>query len=351
MTMAIYIPVTLYEFVKHIYHKPNKFIDFLGYIIWGNFLAQLILQFIFGISLLNMLPILYAVYAICATLGIGLIIHHLFTYKNDKNNINFALVTILIICIGAVAEIIVLCVAPERTDLIGVSSIVVMLVYLIVNHFHILYNESKIDMKRLALERNYHKLQNTTLMQQIKAHFFFNTLNTISALCKYDPKGADDAILVFAQYMRSYMKLINEHENIPFEEELEIVNASLQIEKLRFPDSFTYEIQAEFTDFEIPPLSIQPIIENSMIHGLRTLGKNGKITLHTQKVGEFIHITIQDNGVGFDTDILENTESIGLKNLKQRVKIMADGEIKIKSQANHGTQTVFILPITQNTKQ
>lgn len=342
VTMASFIAVMLCELASFICRKKNKAVVWLEYIAWGNFILQMILQFVFGISMLDLLPLTYIIYAGGAAAFLVLIIHHILT---NKNNINFAFVTLLIVFCGAIVEIVVLCLFPERTDLIGFSGVMGLLLYLFVNHINILRYESKIDIEKLALEKNYNKLQNTTLMQQIKAHFFFNTLNTISALCKYDPHEADNAIIVFAQYMRSYMRLINEQENIDFAQELEIVEATLQIEKMRFPDTFTYEMNLEYTDFKMPPLCIQPIIENSMVHGLRKIGKAGKVSIQSKKIGDAVQITISDNGVGFDPRILEKSESIGLKNLQKRVKLMANGDVSVHSEIGKGTKTTLTIPL------
>lgn len=342
MFMALIIPVAVYEFVKIVYKKPNKCLLISGYIAWGNFTAQLILQFAFGISFLDMLPVLYFVYAAGSIFYIFLIVKEIATSKGD---INFNLVSLLVVLVGAIIEIIVLCIFPEKTNMIGFSSVLGLFAYLILNHFNILLTESKLDVKNLELEENYNQLQNTTLMQQIKGHFFFNTLNTISALCKYDVKEANNAINIFANYMRQYMNTISESKNISFTKELEIVESTLKIEKLRYPDTFIYEIDLEFTDFKIPPLSIQPIIENSIIHGLRRTGNKGVISVKTVKFANEVHVIISDNGVGFDTSILKNTESIGLKNLKNRLHIMSKAKMKIESEKDKGTTTTLIIPI------
>lgn len=186
--------------------------------------------------------------------------------------------------------------------------------------------------------------QNHVLVHQIKAHFFFNTLNTISALCKQDAAKADDAIRTFAAYMRSYMYLINEEKNIPFEQELSLVKSSLEIEKLRFPGSFTYSLDLGYDDFEIPPLSLQPIVENALLHGLRKTGHHGELKISTEKVGESVRVVVSDNGLGFDTSILDQSDSIGLNNLKKRIKLMSHGSVQIESQLGQGTEVVIALP-------
>lgn len=341
ITMSFLLPVALYELVKVVHREKSKALDSLGCIVWGNFILQMFLQFVSKISLLNLLPLTYFVFAFCATLMVGFIIHHVKTCKGD---INFALVSISLICVGAIVEIIVICAFPAKTNLIGIAGILGLLSYLIVNQIYIVNNEAKIDVKNIELEENYNKLQSTTLMRQIKAHFFFNTLNTISALCKFDAQEADRAILILAKYMRTYMEIINKNENIPFTSEIEIVNATLEIEKLRFPDTFVYELDLEFKDFMLPPMTIQPIVENSIVHGLRRWGDQGKITVKTKKVDNFIQIIVADNGVGFDLNNLNKTSSIGLKNLRSRLTIMANGVMKIESEAEKGTKTTITIP-------
>ncbi|MFI3228239.1 MAG: histidine kinase [Clostridia bacterium] len=187
--------------------------------------------------------------------------------------------------------------------------------------------------------------ENTKLVYQIKAHFFFNTLNTISALCKQDASKADKAIVTFASFMRSYMYLINEGQNIPFEQELSLVKSSLAIEKMRFPDSFTYDFDLEYTDFILPPLCLQPLVENAVLHGLRKTGSHGKMRISTQKVGNMAQVRIFDNGVGFDPAILETTSSIGIRNLTKRVALMANGTVSFESKQGEGTVVLIEVPI------
>lgn len=341
MMLAIFLPVLLYEFVSVIYPRKSNMLRSLGFVVWGNFLLQMWLQFILHVSLLDLLPLTYIIYSVGSLVAMGLIVHHICTCKG---HIHVPLVSLLIIFCGAIFEVVVLCAFPAHTNLIGVSSVTGLFLYLLVNNLYILYHESRIDVQNIELSRKYQELQNTTLMQQIKAHFFYNTLNTISALCKYDATAADDAILTFAQYMRSYMNLINQHTNIPFEKELEIVEASLKIEKLRFPDAFTYTLHLDYTDFLLPPLSIQPLVENALVHGLRNNGKAGEITLGTSASPAGIQIIITDNGAGFDPSNLDENPSIALNNLKKRLGIMANGHLNIVSALGQGTTVTVTLP-------
>lgn len=211
----------------------------------------------------------------------------------------------------------------------------------------IIQSETKIDPETSTLSNTDTK-QKTVLAHQIKAHFFFNTLNTISALCKQDAAKADRAIHIFATYMRSYMHLINEHDIIPFEQELTLVRSTLEIEKLRFPNSFAYELDVAEMGFNIPPLSLQPIVENALLHGLRRTGKHGTLKISTRRVDDIIRVIISDDGLGFDTKVLEKTKSIGLKNLTGRIQLMVGGTVTIHSQLSKGTQVIVELPVVPN---
>lgn len=205
----------------------------------------------------------------------------------------------------------------------------------------IIQSETKFDMDSSILIGG----EQVALAHQIKPHFFFNTLNSISALCKQDAAKADRAICTFASYMRSYMYLINESEMIPFQQEIALIKSTLELEKLRFPNNFVYQLDLGEMDFDIPPLTVQPIVENALLHGLRRTGHHGRLNISTAQAGDAIVLTVTDDGLGFDTNILDKTQAIGLKSLTRRIETMAGGTVTVQSQLGQGTQVVVTLPI------
>lgn len=343
MFFAIFVPISIYELIKAICQKKSKRLTALGMLFWGNFLIQFALQFIFGISLLDMLLATELVYVVGCLLGIWMIIDH-YRICRGTRELNIPFMTILIMIGGAMVEIPVLLLWPERTDLIGVASLIGLILYLVVNQVYLVYRESSADMASVALTQNYKKLQNTGLMYQIKSHFFFNTLNTISALCKSNPNEADKAIVLFAQYMRAHMFLINQHENISFEMEMKLVESTLGIEAVRFPDSFSYSVDTPHTDFFLPPLTVQPIVENALVHGLRNHAHHGKVEIHSQWENGYTVVTVIDNGEGFDVTQMPNGQSLGVKNLTKRVELMANGTVHIESKLGQGTKVTLTFP-------
>lgn len=342
MFFAIFVPVSIYEFLKVICQKCKR-LTALGILFWGNFIVQFILQFTLGISLLDMLFVTECVYGVGCLLGLWMIADHYRIYRGTPE-LNIPFMTILIMIGGALIEIPVLLLLPERTDLIGIASLTGLICYLVVNGIYLSYRESTVDMDSVTLAQDYRKLQNTGLMYQIKSHFFFNTLNTISALCKSNPPEADRAIVLFSQHMRSHMYLINQHENIPFELEMNLVESTLGIETIRFPDQFSYHIDTPYTDFLVPPLSIQPIVENALLHGLRRKSDCGEVTVRTCREKDRTVVTIADNGIGFDTTQVSEGSSLGIKNLTKRVEWMAGGTVLVESQLGHGTTVTLIFP-------
>ncbi len=344
MLVVILGPALVYEFILITHNRPCRVVNYIGMLTWVNFWLQIILQFVFGVSFMDMLPLSYVIYLLGIIGVIYEVVTHIRTCKK-ANEINVAFVSVILILLGLVVEIGVIYLLPDRSDVLGVAGLTGILLYLIVNMVSITRDESKTDMEKLVLEEHYEQLKNTTLIQQIKAHFFFNTLNTISALCKKDVKEADRAIRLFASYMRSYMHLIVEQKNIPFAKEMELVECSLKIEKLRFEDEISCHLDFEYCDFEIPPLSIQLLVENAIVHGLGNAVDKGCVTIETRKVGDSVLVTVSDTGTGFDTSILNESESIGLHNLEKRIALMANGTLSIESKIGEGTKVTIEIPI------
>lgn len=341
---VLVMPIIAYELVDITYQNSSKLLRWFSVIIWSNFYLQIGLQFLFGISLMEMLWFSYILYAVGAFFVLCLLIDHLRTCKH-KDEINWNFVSVFVILAGVLVEIGVLLLLPKRTDLIGVAGLLGTFMYLNINQFIIIRREAKTDSEKSILQEHYAQLQNTVLVQQINAHFIFNTLNTISALCKHDAKEADRAIRLFATYMRSYMHMVADKENIPFAEELKLVQSTLEIEKLRFSDRFHYSFDLSYSTFELPPLSIQILVENAIIHGLRRISGNGHISVTVYRADDRIQIIVEDNGSGFDLQTLEDKESVGLRNLEKRLEIMAKGTLVIESVVGEGTKATIELPI------
>lgn len=184
----------------------------------------------------------------------------------------------------------------------------------------------------------------STLMSQIRSHFVFNILNAISGMCKYDPEKADDTIVRFARYLRNNIDMMENDQNIPFSLDLRRLEDYVILEQVRFGDKIEFYTDIEVDDFMIPPLILQPVVENAIKHGLSRKSSNGTIILRTRDRGDRIVVTVEDDGVGFDTRELEKETSVGIKNIRFRLYHLVHGTLEIASEVGKGTTVTITLP-------
>lgn len=182
------------------------------------------------------------------------------------------------------------------------------------------------------------------MISQIQPHFLYNTLSTIQAMCETDPEGAKETVEKFGTYLRQNIDSLNETALIPVKKELEHTRIYTDIEKVGY-DHIEVEYDIRDTDFSVPALTIQPLVENAIRHGIR-IREKGLVTVATQKNGLFHEIVVKDNGKGFDAKLAEDSSGthIGLKNVRERVEKMCGGTMHIESRIGEGTTiTIRIL--------
>lgn len=184
------------------------------------------------------------------------------------------------------------------------------------------------------------------MLSQIQPHFLYNTLNTITALCRINPKLAEETTVKFSKYLRENMYSMGKADTHPFEQELEHIKIYLEIEKLRFGDRLNVEYHIEATDFEVPVLALQPIVENAVKHGICKRVEGGTIRIETRKSGNDRIIVIADNGEGFDTSDIysDGKPHIGIFNANERLKNTLKTEMEISSLVGVGTEVTIIIP-------
>lgn len=207
----------------------------------------------------------------------------------------------------------------------------------------------KVALQERILAQTERKLADSrisSMMGQIRNHFIFNVLGTISTYCKIDPEKADEAIIRFSRYLRRNIRYLEEKEMIPFEDEVALLEDYVKLEKIRFGDMVEFGEDFEVTEFLIPPLTVQPLVENAIKHGLTKAGRKGCVCVLTRKEGNTIRVEIVDDGVGFILDKLENSESVGIKNVRQRLEYMAKASLKIESKLGKGTRVIIQIPLS-----
>ena len=176
---------------------------------------------------------------------------------------------------------------------------------------------------------------------QMRPHFICNTMMSIYYLIPQDAQKAQQVTLDFTTYLRNNFTAIATPDTIPFEKELEHTRAFLAVEKVRHENQLFVEWDTPYTDFRLPPLTIQPIVENAVVHGVSPDLEPLRISIKTEKTDDGVEIVIQDNGGGF-TEINEDVPHTALKNITERLKRQCDGTITIDSSADGTTVKLFI---------
>lgn len=224
---------------------------------------------------------------------------------------------------------------------------VAALLYYFYMHIHyvnktFMEQEERMQLQQVALH-----------VSQLQPHFLYNTLNTIYFLCEKDPEKAQEAISRFSDYLRQNLDSLTKYELIPFSEELEHTDTYLWIEQLRFDDRLEVVYDVQCLDFKLPVLTLQPIVENAVKHGICARENGGCVTISSREYGDRYEITIADNGVGFDTSAAPDTSMThnGIKNVEGRLKGMCSGSLEITSVPGEGTQAVIKIPKPGETRK
>ena len=201
--------------------------------------------------------------------------------------------------------------------------------------------------KKIAEQQVLLTQQSTALtISQIQPHFLYNVLTTISNLCATDPEEAEETTVLFAQYLRTNLDSLRNQEPVPFSTELMHIKTYVELEKKRFGDILNVEYDIQEQNFMVPSLGLQPIVENSIKHGIRGKNAPGHIIIRTYKEADKYKIVIEDDGVGFDMNQPPKEDGrshVGMQNVKERLKQMCNATMKIESSPGNGCRTEITL--------
>ena len=199
--------------------------------------------------------------------------------------------------------------------------------------------------KILAMEEEKDKeAQIKIMLSQIQPHFIYNSLSSISTLISIDPQKAQAALDNFTEYLRHNIASLTETRLIPFEDELKHIKSYVALEQMRFGDRVrvVYDIQAR--DFYVPPLSIQPLVENAIKHGILKKLEGGTLVVKTAETMDFSVVEVIDDGVGFRMEDVNSAENrhFGLNNIKYRVEKTCGGKVTVSSKTDEGTHITVL---------
>ncbi len=177
---------------------------------------------------------------------------------------------------------------------------------------------------------------------QMRPHFIYNTMTSIYCLIEQDAPKAQQVTLDFTSYLRKNFTAIAKEETIPFTEELEHTRAYLAVEQVRFKGKLFVEFDMPYTNFRLPPLTLQPIVENAVKHGVDPDLDPLTIHIQTREVKNGVEITVADTGPGFGAK--DNDEPhIALANIRERLEMMCNGELTISEREGGGTVIRIII--------
>ena len=236
----------------------------------------------------------------------------------------------------------------------GVSSRYIFTVFFVVamvvvlkvipNGINALSKAKELETEKIVLNAQLTESRISTMMSQIRPHFIYNTLGSIEQLCIIDPPKAGELVHNFAKYLRGNFGELDNPKPILMSQEMEHVRHYISIENVRFPDmTFSFEMNSD--DFHIPALTIQPIVENAIKHGLMKLSKGGTIRVVSYETESHYCVSVEDDGVGFDTDVLlDERKHVGIRNIRGRLKAMVNGTLEIESRVGTGTTVLIKIP-------
>nr|WP_154890023.1 ATP-binding protein [Paenibacillus xylanexedens] len=194
------------------------------------------------------------------------------------------------------------------------------------------------------------------LQAQIKPHFLYNALNVIIATCAVDPDKATDLLIELSHYLRGSFDFQNRDQLVPLYKELELVESYVHLEQARFEDRLVvkYEVQPDLRLF-LPPLTIQPLVENAIRHGVMERAAGGTVRLHIFQEGDDVIVRVQDDGVGIPPERMAQVKSgrtegpggVGLQNINRRLMSLYGQGLNIQSHVGSGTQIQFHIPLNQ----
>ena len=250
-------------------------------------------------------PLGFVPFAVSGLYLLILIIDSVKYFSKGKEKTSFAVVySALVVILGSIIETI-----DQEKRIIVNFTMLSTLIYFLMLYFKTIMEQEEEIIRQTRIEVMY---------SQIGPHFIFNTLSAIYGLVDRNPKKAKEAINYFSEYLRGNIDSIGKTGWVSFEEELRHIDSYVWIEKMRFGDELAVEYDIDTMDFEVPPLSVQPLVENAIKHGIHKKNGPGKVTISTWEDDNDYIVEVVDDGVGFDTTEFEKTEKYEIKNATDR---------------------------------
>ena len=199
----------------------------------------------------------------------------------------------------------------------------------------------------LCQQREIAQQRASIMVLQMRPHFIYNTMTSIYCLCSQDPEKAQQVVMDFTTYLRKNFTAVASAAPIPFSSELEHTRAYLAVEQAQYAKSLMVDYDTPHTFFRVPPLTLQPIVENAVKHGRDPNAGPLHISIRTRKTDTGSEITVSDNGCGYDPAD-DSEPHVALKNIRQRLRLMCGGSLSITPNDGGGTTVTVTIPDSVN---
>ena len=183
----------------------------------------------------------------------------------------------------------------------------------------------------------------SVMVLQMRPHFIYNTLMSIYSLCNQDPQKARQVTMDFTNYLRKNFNAVSSENAIPFSAELEHTRAYLAVEQAQFEDMLLVEYDTPVTEFRLPSLTLQPLVENSVKHGMDPYSGPLHVSVRTRRTDTGTEVIVEDDGPGFDPDDTSKPHTT-LANIRERLEMMCGGRIAIRPRDGGGTVVTLSVP-------
>lgn len=188
--------------------------------------------------------------------------------------------------------------------------------------------------------------QRARIMQsQIRPHFIFNSLLAIKQLCLEEPRRASEALQHFSTFLRANLEALTDEKPVPISREIECIKEYVALEQSDPSGRFLVNYDISFEDFKVPLLSVEPMVENAIRHGVASKKSGGVVTIRTFKEGDKAVVTVEDNGSGYGSETAQQAKhrSVGIQNVRDRLSLICGGELSIVNTGN-GTIVRITVP-------
>lgn len=335
------------QFKDLIHRKINKVVKYYICVFTVSIIILPIYYFTQLTVLMHIVGLLLSVYILLKMIS-------LFMKGDDRTNMLIVATIILFIC--SIHDLLMQnnIIASGGIEYFpaGIFLFVVIEFYMLAKKSAIAMNEKEEALLKIAeMDKKEHETELKFLKAQIKPHFIHNALNAIIAISRSDTKRSRELLVEFSQYLRSCFDFVNLEDLIPIENELNLVYSYLAIEKARFGDILEINYEIDETDMLIPPLILQPLVENAVNHGIRKKRTAGEVTVYVKDNNEYITLGVKDNGVGLEYEkmnfLLDNSEEsrgVGLYNINRRLNKMYHASLVMDNVESGGLNVYMNIP-------